>query len=113
MNTSVLLRDARRRAGLTQAELARRGGTSQATLSAYENGAKSPCADTLERVLAAAGVRLAGVPATRPVRAPAGAALERAGRGLVEVIELAAQLPTRHSGELAFPRLPGPAVERP
>ncbi len=106
MDTGALLRDARRRAGLTQAELARLSGTSQATLSAYERGGKTPSADTLARVLAAAGARLATVPATRPVRTPSAAALRGAARGLNEVIELAAQLPTRHGRALTFPRLP-------
>ncbi len=106
MNSGALLREARRRAGLTQVELAERGGTSQATLCAYERGGKTPSADTLARLLAAAGVRLTTVPATRPVRTPGAAALEHAGRELNDVNELAAQLPTRHGPSLAFPRLP-------
>jgi len=106
MDAGTLLREARRRAGLTQAELAGLSGTSQATLSAYERGGKTPSADTLARVLAAAGARLVTVPATRPVRTPSAAALRGAGRGLNDVVELAAQLPTRHRATLAFPRLP-------
>ncbi len=104
-----MLVSARRQAGLTQEELADRSGTSQATLSAYERGAKTPSAATLTRVLAAAGVRLTTEPAARPVRTPGRAALEQAGRTLVDVIELAALLPTEHSSMLAFPRLPGPS----
>lgn len=106
MGIERLLRDARLTAGLTQAQLARRSGTSQATLSAYESGTKAPSSDTLARVLAAAGARLATVPATRPVRTPSSDALQRAGRGLAEVIELASHLPTRHAASLAFPPLP-------
>lgn len=105
MDFKALLRDARRRAGLTQAELAELSGTSQSTLSAYECGSKTPSADTLARVLAAAGVRLTTAP-TRPVRTPSAAALGHADRGLNDVIELSAQLPTRHRSALAFPRLP-------
>lgn len=106
MDPGVLLCNARRRAGLTQTQLAENSGTSQATLSAYERGAKVPSADTLARVLAAAGVRLTTAPATRPVRTPGAAALKRTSRGLADVIELAAQLPTRHRRVLSFPRLP-------
>lgn len=57
-----LLRAAREVAGLSQEELARRAGTSRPTLSAYERGRKAPTADTLERLLVAAGFRLDAVP---------------------------------------------------
>ena len=50
-----LIRTARRKAGLTQAVLAARAGTSQAAVSAYESGRRSPSVDTLSRLLAAAG----------------------------------------------------------
>lgn len=55
MNAGELIRECRAKAGLTQAALARRAGTSQATISAYENGAKSPAVATLERILAVTG----------------------------------------------------------
>jgi len=51
-DTSELLLQARRAAGLSQEELARRAGTSRPTVSAYEHGRKSPTADTLARLLA-------------------------------------------------------------
>lgn len=50
-----LIKQARYRSGLSQRELARRAGTSQATLSAYESGRKSPSLDTLARIIRAAG----------------------------------------------------------
>jgi len=53
-----LIRMARRRAGLTQAELAARAATSQAAISAYESGRRSPSVETLSRVLEAAGFEL-------------------------------------------------------
>ena len=53
-----LIRMARRQAGLTQTELAERAGTSQAAVSAYESGRRSPSVDTLVRILAAAGLEL-------------------------------------------------------
>ncbi len=50
-----LIKLARHDAGLSQRELARRAETSQATLSAYETGRKSPSLDTLARIVRAAG----------------------------------------------------------
>jgi transcriptional regulator with XRE-family HTH domain len=50
-----LIRMARRQAGLTQQSLAKRAGTSQAAMSAYESGRRSPSVETLCRILAAAG----------------------------------------------------------
>jgi transcriptional regulator with XRE-family HTH domain len=99
------MHDARLAAGLTQAELARRSGTSQATLSAYEHGTKVPSASTLARVLAAAGRRLVTRPASRAVLTPTGAELERRGRILVQVLELAERLPKRRARTLRFPPL--------
>ncbi|MBA2342385.1 MAG: helix-turn-helix transcriptional regulator, partial [Thermoleophilaceae bacterium] len=58
MEPGTSLRQARRRAGLTQAELARRSRTSQATISAYENGHKQPSVSTLSRLLDATGSQL-------------------------------------------------------
>ena len=53
-----LIKLARQESGLSQRELARRAGTSQATLSAYEAGRKSPGLDTLARLIRAAGLDL-------------------------------------------------------
>ncbi len=50
-----LIRMARRQAGLTQKAMAERAGTSQAAMSAYESGRRSPSVDTLCRLLGAAG----------------------------------------------------------
>ncbi len=58
MSAARLIHDARAAAGLTQAELARRAGTSQPAIARYERGASSPSVVTLERILAAAGQRL-------------------------------------------------------
>lgn len=107
MDVASTIRDARRRIGISQADLAARTGTSQATISAYESGRKQPSVDTLARLLAASGLELA----VRPGRSgfePSNAQHERAGRTLAEVIALAAALPTRHEAELTFPRLPVP-----
>lgn len=53
-----LLGVARRVAGLTQAELARRTGTSQATVSAYERGLKTPSVKVAARLFGALGWEL-------------------------------------------------------
>jgi transcriptional regulator with XRE-family HTH domain len=62
---TALITDARRRARLSKAELARRAGTSRETVSAYEHGAKSPNLSTFERLLEAAGFALALRPVVR------------------------------------------------
>ena len=58
VSTAQLLRDARRRAGLTQRELARRAATAQSVVARIEGGVTSPTWDTLARLLAAAGFEL-------------------------------------------------------
>lgn len=58
MDRAYLLQVARRASGLTQAELAARSGTSQATMSAYERGLKSPTLKVAARILEAAGYDL-------------------------------------------------------
>jgi transcriptional regulator with XRE-family HTH domain len=55
MDRAYLLERARRARGLTQAQLAARAGTSQATLSAYERGLKSPSLKVAARIIAATG----------------------------------------------------------
>lgn len=102
MDPARTLREARIGAGLTQAELAARAGTSQATLSAYERGRKEPSLATLDRLLRATGQRLTSAPVARQ---PTRAELDRAARGLADVLELAAALPTRHERQLRYPPL--------
>ena len=108
MDVPRVISHARSRSGLTQHELARRIGTSQATLSAYENGAKAPTVRVLQRLLGATGSRLTvgelpGEPAITKARQAATA------RTLGEVLALAEALPVRHDADLAYPRLPGGA----
>jgi transcriptional regulator with XRE-family HTH domain len=57
-----LVERARRLAGLSRAELARRSGASRPTLAAYAAGAKSPNLATAERIVRAAGFDLDLVP---------------------------------------------------
>lgn len=51
----AVLREARRRADLSQVELARRAGTTQSVVSAYESGTRQPSLPTLSRLVAATG----------------------------------------------------------
>jgi transcriptional regulator with XRE-family HTH domain len=99
MDAAVLLREARRRSGLSRRKLARCGGTSPSTLSAYESGVSVPSVATLDRLLRAAGfeadVRLRPAPASDD-------------RELTEKIEalfsFVDALPRRPRGPLEYPR---------
>lgn len=67
MGQSVhILKRARELAGITQAELARRAGTRQSAISAYETGHREPSVAMLERRLRATGRELSLV--LRPAR---------------------------------------------
>lgn len=105
MRVADELKAGRERAGITQSQLARRAGTSQATLSAYETGRKQPSVATLSRLLAATGSRLLAQPGHPPVIEPSPAQHARLAESLLEVIELAEALPVRHEKMLRFPRL--------
>jgi uncharacterized protein len=54
----ALLRRARTRAGLSQAELAARAGVTQSVISAYESGHRQPALPTLSALIEAAGYDL-------------------------------------------------------
>ena len=72
MEPERLLAEARRAAGLSQDELAERGGTSRPTLSSYEHGHRSPTLATAARILAAAGYELAAIPTITFTEQPTG-----------------------------------------
>jgi transcriptional regulator with XRE-family HTH domain len=101
MDAATILRTVRHEARLTLRELARRAGTSHATLSAYEHGAKTPSVDTLDRVVRAAGYVFEGG-LTRRIDADSRTGLAR-GDELAAVLELAAQFPARHDALLRAP----------
>lgn len=65
-DAAAVLREARRRAGLTQVELAQRAGVTQSMISAYESGRREPALRTL-----AALVRATGLDLTVSLREPA------------------------------------------
>jgi len=91
---------------LSQAELARRAGTSQPVISAYERGRRDPTFSTLRRLVEATGDRLyldAGV-AVSDVPPPRD--LEDHARRLLDVLSLADAVPSRpRSAVLRAPRL--------
>lgn len=89
----------RAQSGLSQAELARRAGMPRSVVNAYVKGTREPGADSLARLAAAGGLELKLDRRRPPVDA------ERAGRILVQVLELAEALPFRARSELDYPRL--------
>ena len=53
-----LIRQARRRAGLTQAELAANAATTQSAVARWESGGSTPSVETLQRIVEACGLEL-------------------------------------------------------
>lgn len=100
------LHDARVTAGLGVRELARRAGTSHATLLAYERGTKTPSVAVFLRLLRACGFAV-DLDLERRVREADG--IDR-GDELRQVLELAEQFPARVSRTLDLPRF-GASVE--
>ncbi|NJN51770.1 MAG: helix-turn-helix transcriptional regulator [Gammaproteobacteria bacterium] len=95
-----LLERAKARSGLSLREIARRAGTSHATLIAYLKGRKMPAFATVMRILEACG--LAGDVELSPrIRSRNG--LDR-GEELEAVLNLAAAFPARPRKALAFPK---------
>jgi transcriptional regulator with XRE-family HTH domain len=58
MTSAVIIRNARKRASLTQTELAERLGKSQSEIGRWERGEVQPSFETLQRVVAACGLEL-------------------------------------------------------
>ncbi len=106
MEPATVIRTVRQRQGLTQAELARRAGTSQPVVSAYEHGRRDPTMATLRKLVEAGGERLR-LEAVLPLPdLPPAADLEEHGRRLLEVLSLADAIPHRtRSPLLDAPRL--------
>ncbi|HEV3323811.1 MAG TPA: helix-turn-helix domain-containing protein [Solirubrobacteraceae bacterium] len=94
-----LIGEVRRVSGLSQAELARRTGIQSSVLSAYEHGRRQPSGAALARIARSAGLELTVAPLSDEV------ALERSGRVLKDVLELADSMPSRRRGELTYPPL--------
>lgn len=93
--SGAMLRDVRRRAGLSQPELARRSGVASTLISTYENGRRVPSGDALMRLIEACGGTL-----------EVSTSVERgrdAAAQLEQVAALAMALPRREPGQLEFP----------
>jgi hypothetical protein len=94
-----LITEIRHTSTLSQAELARRSGIQPSVLSAYERGRRQPSVAALARIAAAAGLELEISPLSDAD------ALERSGRILIQVLELADRMPSKPRGELRYPPL--------
>ena len=68
LSAGALLRQTRKRAGLSQAELAVRAGITQSVISAYESGHRQPSIPALAALIDAAGYDLALGLRPRPAR---------------------------------------------
>ena len=95
MTPAALIRAVRRRRGLTQADLARRAGTSQPVVSAYEHGRRDPTYGTLRKLVEASGERLLldASPATSDLLPPE--SVDEHARRLLDVLSLADAIPVR------------------
>lgn len=94
------LRQAREASGLSLRGLASRANTSHSTILAYEQGKKVPSAEVFLRLLNACGFELGCL---RSPRVCMDDPFER-GRELEEVLDLAAQFPSRPAKKLQYPR---------
>lgn len=98
-NIGALMRDARNRTGLGLRAVARRAGTSHATLSAYEKNQKVPSVITFLRILEACSY---SVDITLRPRIRERNGMPR-GEELAQALELAEQFPSKPLKRLNFP----------
>lgn len=104
-----LLRATRTSANVGLRELARRAGTSHATISAYETGRKVPSVATFVRLLEACGFAV-DFELSRRVRSYNGVPR---GEELAEVLTLAEQFPANPQKSVNFPRFDQTPGHRP
>jgi len=97
--SALLIEDILRRCDLSQAELARRAGMPRSVLNVYLSGRREPGTDALLKLAAAAGLDIQLEERKSPVDS------ERAGRILVQVLELAEALPFRPRAQNEYPPL--------
>lgn len=105
MHAAQVIKEARRRAGLTQEELAERAGTSQSLISRYESRRGQPSFAMVERIVAAAGQEMQIDLATRIVPlggGPMGQALSRARARVAQVLLDAGVTEAEIAGDLAI-----------
>ncbi len=94
-----MIKQIRNESGLKQVELARRSGIQSSVLSAYEHGSRQPAVAALARIARVAGLDLRVGPSSDQME------MLRAGNILVQVLELAEQIPYQPRRELAYPPL--------
>jgi len=90
MNAALAIATARRRAGLSKRELARRSSTSPAAIVEYESGRRDPTVGTLDRIL-----RAAGSSAVITIEPQSPVDRDRAARVLADVLSLVDAIPMR------------------
>jgi transcriptional regulator with XRE-family HTH domain len=100
MMPGVLIRTVRRRHGLSQAELARRAGTSQPVVSAYEHGRRDPTYATLRKLIEATGELLEIGASSPPLGLPPATSADEHGRRLLDALSVADAIPPRRRGSL-------------
>ena len=106
MTPAQLIATVRRRRGLTQLQLARRAGTSQPVVSAYEHGRRDPTFGTLSKLIEASGERLVIDARPHATDLPPAASAEEHARRLVDVLSVADAIPVRRRSRLLHaPRL--------
>jgi transcriptional regulator with XRE-family HTH domain len=101
-----LIKLVRRRRGLSQAELARRVGTSQPVISTYEHGRRDPTFGMLRKLIEASGERLVLDAALATAELPPAQSVEEHARRLLDVLSVADAIPSRRRATtLVAPRL--------
>jgi predicted nucleotidyltransferase/DNA-binding XRE family transcriptional regulator len=88
-DAAAVIREARQRSGLSQAELARRAGVAQPVISAYETGRREPGLSMLDKLVRASGhdllVEVVARPAGRELPdSPVGLRLRRQRRAILD-----------------------------
>ncbi len=106
MEAAAVIQGVRRRQGLTQAELARRAGTSQPVISAYEHGRRDPSYQTLRKLVEAGGEQLHLDAVRAGPDLPPPADVFEPARRLLDVLTRADAIPARpRPPVLVAPRL--------
>ena len=96
VRSGLMLKRARRGAGLTQAELGARSGYGKSAISMYETGVREPGADAFLRLLEASGCQL--------TVSRFSAEQHRRAQAFSDLLLFASELPHRWPGDdIAFP----------